>query len=111
MDSREQCTPGRRTHGAARMSLRPLPFRMPIARFTSMAPWRWRSGSTISRLTIEPGSRIDRESRDSTADREIHVNGAVALAQWQYYLPTHDRTWLEDPGFPVIRSVADFWGN
>ncbi len=45
------------------------------------------------------------------ADREIHVNGAVALAQWQYYLATHDRTWLEDRGFPVIRSVADFWSS
>jgi protein-glucosylgalactosylhydroxylysine glucosidase len=43
------------------------------------------------------------------ADREIHVNGAVALAQWQYYLATHDRAWLEDRAFPVIRSVADFW--
>jgi len=45
------------------------------------------------------------------ADREIHVNGAVALAQWQYYLATHDRTWLEDRAFPVIRSVADFWSS
>jgi trehalose/maltose hydrolase-like predicted phosphorylase len=45
------------------------------------------------------------------ADREIHVNGAVALAQWQYYLATHDRTWLADRAFPVIRSVADFWSS
>ncbi len=43
------------------------------------------------------------------ADREIHVNGAVALAQWQYYLATQDRGWLEDRAFPVIRSIADFW--
>jgi trehalose/maltose hydrolase-like predicted phosphorylase len=43
------------------------------------------------------------------ADREIHVNGAVALAQWQYYLATQDRGWLKDRAFPVIRSVADFW--
>jgi protein-glucosylgalactosylhydroxylysine glucosidase len=43
------------------------------------------------------------------ADREIHVNGAVALAQWQYYLATHERDWLEDRAFPVIRAVADFW--
>jgi trehalose/maltose hydrolase-like predicted phosphorylase len=45
------------------------------------------------------------------ADREIHVNGAVALAQWQYYLATHDRAWLKDRAFPVIRSVADFWSS
>jgi trehalose/maltose hydrolase-like predicted phosphorylase len=43
------------------------------------------------------------------ADREIHVNGAVALAQWQYFLATHDRAWLRDRAFPVIRAVADFW--
>jgi trehalose/maltose hydrolase-like predicted phosphorylase len=45
------------------------------------------------------------------ADREIHVNGAVALAQWQYYLSTHDRAWLKDRAFPVIRAVADFWSG
>jgi protein-glucosylgalactosylhydroxylysine glucosidase len=45
------------------------------------------------------------------ADREIHVNGAVALAQWQYYLATHDRAWLKDRAFPVIRAVADFWSS
>ena len=45
------------------------------------------------------------------ADREIHVNGAVALAQWQYYLADHDRAWLEDRAFPVIRAVADFWSS
>lgn len=43
------------------------------------------------------------------ANREIHVNGAVALAQWQYYLATHDRAWLEHRAFPVLRAVADFW--
>jgi protein-glucosylgalactosylhydroxylysine glucosidase len=45
------------------------------------------------------------------ADREIHVNGAVALAQWQYYLASHDRAWLADRAFPVIRAVADFWSS
>ncbi|HLZ96932.1 MAG TPA: hypothetical protein VKP66_03245, partial [Steroidobacteraceae bacterium] len=43
------------------------------------------------------------------ADREIHVNGAVALAQWQYYLATLDRRWLRERAFPVIKAVADFW--
>ena len=45
------------------------------------------------------------------ADREIHVNGAVALAQWQYYLATLDRAWLADSAFPVMRAVADFWSS
>jgi trehalose/maltose hydrolase-like predicted phosphorylase len=43
------------------------------------------------------------------ADREIHVNGAVALAQWRYYLATQDLEWLRERAFPVIEAVADFW--
>ncbi|MDP8986140.1 MAG: glycoside hydrolase family 65 protein [Pseudomonadota bacterium] len=43
------------------------------------------------------------------ADREIHVNGAVALAQWQYYLASGDRAWLRERAYPVIKAVADYW--
>ncbi len=43
------------------------------------------------------------------ADREIHVNGAVALAQWQYFLASGDLKWLRERAFPVIEAVADFW--
>jgi trehalose/maltose hydrolase-like predicted phosphorylase len=43
------------------------------------------------------------------AQREIHVNGDVAIAQWQYYLATLDRNWLRKYGYPVIRATADFW--
>jgi trehalose/maltose hydrolase-like predicted phosphorylase len=43
------------------------------------------------------------------ASSEIHVNGDVAYAQWQYYLATGDSVWLAREGFPVLRSVADFW--
>jgi trehalose/maltose hydrolase-like predicted phosphorylase len=43
------------------------------------------------------------------ATSEIHVNGDVALAQWQYYLATGDRTWLASYGYPVIRETAEFW--
>ena len=43
------------------------------------------------------------------ARSEIHVNGDVALAQWQYYLATGDSAWLEREGYPVIRGTADFW--
>jgi protein-glucosylgalactosylhydroxylysine glucosidase len=43
------------------------------------------------------------------ARSEIHVNGDVALAQWQYYQATGDSTWLAREGFPVIRGTADFW--
>jgi protein-glucosylgalactosylhydroxylysine glucosidase len=43
------------------------------------------------------------------ASSEIHVTGDVAYAQWQYYLATGDSVWLAREGFPVLRSVADFW--
>jgi trehalose/maltose hydrolase-like predicted phosphorylase len=43
------------------------------------------------------------------ARSEIHVNGDVALAQWQYYLATGDSTWLAREGYPVIRGTAEFW--
>ncbi|MDB4910130.1 MAG: trehalose/maltose hydrolase or phosphorylase, partial [Gemmatimonadetes bacterium] len=43
------------------------------------------------------------------AHSEIHVNGDVALAQWQYFLATGDSAWLARKGFPVIRATADFW--
>ena len=45
------------------------------------------------------------------ADTEIHVTADVAIAQWQYYLATHDRDWLRSHGWPVIREVARFWGS
>jgi trehalose/maltose hydrolase-like predicted phosphorylase len=43
------------------------------------------------------------------AKMEIHVNGDVALAQWQYYQVTGDSAWLATEGYPVIRETADFW--
>lgn len=43
------------------------------------------------------------------ASSEIHVNGDVAVAQWQYYLASGDSAWLAREGFPVLRGTADFW--
>jgi trehalose/maltose hydrolase-like predicted phosphorylase len=40
---------------------------------------------------------------------ERHINGDVALAQWQYYLATGDLDWLRSRGFPVIKATADWW--
>jgi trehalose/maltose hydrolase-like predicted phosphorylase len=45
------------------------------------------------------------------SEREIHVNADIAIAQWQYWLATHDREWLRSSGWPVIRNVADFWAS
>jgi len=42
-------------------------------------------------------------------EREIHVNADIAIAQWQYWLATHDRDYLEHDAWPVIRNIADFW--
>jgi len=44
-------------------------------------------------------------------EREIHVSADVAIAQWQYWLATHDRDWLKKYGWPVIRNAADFWAS
>jgi len=43
------------------------------------------------------------------ATSENHVNGDVALAAWQYWLATEDRTWLEKDAWPLLRDTADFW--
>jgi trehalose/maltose hydrolase-like predicted phosphorylase len=66
----------------------------------AMYPWEadpWSGEDVTPKFAVE------------NADREIHVNAAVALAQWQYYLATGDRRWLRDKAFPVIKAVADFW--
>ena len=42
---------------------------------------------------------------------EIHVNAEIAIAQWQYYLTTLDRSWLRARGWPVIRAVARFFAS
>jgi protein-glucosylgalactosylhydroxylysine glucosidase len=44
-------------------------------------------------------------------EREIHVNADIAIAQWQYWLATHDRDWLRRDGWPVIRNIAEFWAS
>ena len=43
------------------------------------------------------------------AEREIHLQGDIAIAQWQYYLATGDRDWLREHGFPVIEAAADYY--
>ncbi|HEX7337728.1 MAG TPA: hypothetical protein VF252_11025 [Gemmatimonadales bacterium] len=43
------------------------------------------------------------------ATSEVHVNGDVALAQWQYYQATGDSAWLAREGYPVIQGTAEFW--
>ncbi|MFI2778506.1 glycosyl hydrolase family 65 protein [Streptomyces sp. ALB3] len=40
---------------------------------------------------------------------QIHLQGDVALAVWQYYLATGDRAWLAGRGWPLLKGIADFW--
>ncbi len=42
---------------------------------------------------------------------EQHITADVALAQWQYYLATGDRTWLAERGWPVLSEAAAFWAS
>jgi trehalose/maltose hydrolase-like predicted phosphorylase len=57
------------------------------------------------------GAEVTPSFAVANAEREVHVNGAVALAQWQYYLATLDARWLRERAYPVIAAVADFWAS
>lgn len=59
----------------------------------------------------ENGSEQTPHSAYVLGETEIHVNADVAIAQWQYYLVSHDREWLRAHGWPVIREVARFWAS
>jgi trehalose/maltose hydrolase-like predicted phosphorylase len=42
---------------------------------------------------------------------EQHITADIALAQWQYYLATANRTWLGQQGWPVLSGAAAFWAS
>jgi trehalose/maltose hydrolase-like predicted phosphorylase len=42
---------------------------------------------------------------------EQHITADIALAQWQYYLATGDKTWLANRGWPVLSEAAEFWAS
>lgn len=63
------------------------------------AQYAWESGYTGKEDT--PPHLVYRHER--------HINGDVALAQWQYYLATGDLNWLKSRGLPVIEATADYW--
>ncbi|KII91942.1 carbohydrate-binding module family 32 protein [Plicaturopsis crispa FD-325 SS-3] len=44
-------------------------------------------------------------------DYEEHLNNDIALAQYQYYASTQNKTWLETKGWPIISAVAEFWAS
>ncbi|WP_245668448.1 discoidin domain-containing protein [Nocardia xishanensis] len=40
---------------------------------------------------------------------QIHLQGDVSLAAWQYYLATGDTAYLRERGWPIMSAVAEFW--
>ncbi len=50
-------------------------------------------------------------STNSEGLYEQHITADIALAQWQYYLVTGDRSWLATQGWPVISGAATFWAS
>ncbi|MBO0867310.1 MAG: discoidin domain-containing protein [Micromonosporaceae bacterium] len=75
--------------------------------------------STTPGGTPTTGARVSWESAftgkesspaPSTGQREIHISGDVALAQWQYYLATKDQAELRR-AWPLISGIADFYAS
>lgn len=44
-----------------------------------------------------------------TGTFQHHITSDVGIAFWNYYRMTHDKQWLEEKGYPLLKEVADFW--
>ena len=44
-----------------------------------------------------------------TGPFQQHITGSVGWAFWKYYQVTHDKVWLRERGYPMLKEVADFW--
>ncbi|MEU7138019.1 discoidin domain-containing protein [Nocardia sp. NPDC046473] len=42
---------------------------------------------------------------------QIHLQGDISLAAWQYYLATGDTDYLRGRGWPIMRNLAEFWAS
>ncbi|TMI68295.1 MAG: glycoside hydrolase family 65 protein [Bacteroidetes bacterium] len=42
---------------------------------------------------------------------EHHITACVAIAAWNYYCVTQDKTWLREKGWPILSATADFWSS
>jgi protein-glucosylgalactosylhydroxylysine glucosidase len=42
---------------------------------------------------------------------EHHITACVAIAAWNYYCVTQDKTWLREKGWPILSATADFWAS
>lgn len=63
-----------------------------------------------------PWESSDQGSEDTpvwalTGPFQQHITGCVGWAAWKYYQVTHDKQWLRDRGYPILKEVADFWAS
>ncbi|MBL7740875.1 MAG: glycoside hydrolase family 65 protein [Chitinophagaceae bacterium] len=42
---------------------------------------------------------------------EHHITACVAIAAWNYYCVTQDKTWLKEKGWPILSETAKFWAS
>lgn len=44
-----------------------------------------------------------------TGTFEHHITADVAIAFWNYYRVVHDKKWLAERGYPMLKEIADYW--
>ena len=44
-----------------------------------------------------------------TGTFEHHITADVGVAFWNYYRVTKNKKWLQEEGYPVLKSIAYFW--
>jgi trehalose/maltose hydrolase-like predicted phosphorylase len=78
------------------------------------ALYPWTSGLTgdmgddcYGAITDATGKVVADPNKSCT--QQLHLQSDVALAQWEYYRATGDKTWLAQRGWPVLEAVARFW--
>lgn len=42
---------------------------------------------------------------------EHHITADVAIAAWNYYAVTHNKDWLREKGYAILKETADFWAS
>lgn len=46
-----------------------------------------------------------------TGPFQQHITACVGWSFWKYYQVTQDKSWLAETGWPVLKSVAEFWSD
>jgi trehalose/maltose hydrolase-like predicted phosphorylase len=42
---------------------------------------------------------------------EHHITADIAIAAWNFYCVTQDKSWLREKGYPILKETADFWAS